>query len=503
MTHPSQPAATVPTTGDLIQSLARAAEWGAAYLASLGDRPVQSRIKPGDLLARLPESPPEQPPENPQLEWDAIYRDLEELILPSLTHWQSPSFFAFFPCNQSAPTIVAELLSAMLNVNGMNWATSPGVTELEIRTLDWMAHAMGLPACFRSDAPEGGGVIQSTASDATLVALLAARHRARRLHPDDLDVDTRLCVYTSTQAHSSVVKAAMIAGLARAPDDTRRLRLIAADSDLRMDPDALGRAMREDVERGLVPAFISATLGTTSSGAFDPLVPICDVADQAPRRPWVHVDAAWAGAALVCPEHREQMRPGLDRADSLCVNPHKWLLTNFDCDLMWTRCVGDLVGALSITPEYLRHESQLNGAVDFRDWQVPLGRRFRALKLWLLLRMFGIEGLRAHIRGGVRWAEELEGWVRADDRFEVAAPRSLSLLCVRLRAGDAPTRALLDRVNASGRAFLSHTTLPDGEGEARYVIRIAIGGTHTRREHVEGLWALLRDEADAVLRSTP
>ncbi|MFI4898122.1 MAG: pyridoxal phosphate-dependent decarboxylase family protein [Phycisphaerales bacterium JB059] len=503
MTDKSQPLPSVPPTGDLVESLTRAAEWGAAYLASLSQRPVQSRLEPGDLLDRLPATPPEHSPEHPQREWDAIYRDLDNLILPSLTHWQSPSFFAFFPCNQSAPTIVAELLSAILNVNGMNWATSPGVTELEIRTLDWMAHAMGLPDGFRSDAPDGGGVIQSTASDATLVALLAARQRARRLHPDDPDVDTRLCVYTSSQAHSSVVKAAMIAGLARAPDDDRRLRLIPTDPDLRMDVDALGRAMREDVDRGLLPAFIGATLGTTSSGAFDPLAPICDAADQAPVRPWVHVDAAWAGAALVCPELREPMRPGLERADSLCVNPHKWLLTNFDCDLMWTRSARDLVDALSITPEYLRHESQLAGAVDFRDWQVPLGRRFRSLKLWLLLRMFGIEGLRAHIRGGVRWAEELEGWVRADDRFEVAAPRSLSLLCVRLRAGDAPTKALLDRVNASGRAYLSHTTLPDGEGSARYVIRIAIGGTHTRREHVEGLWALLRDEADAVLRSTP
>ncbi len=481
----------------------RALDWGAAYLRGVGDRAVQTSARPGDLLARLPESPPVETPADPDAAWDAIFADLDELIVPGLTHWQSPSFFAFFPCNQSTPTIVAELLSAILNVNGMNWATGPAITELEIRMLDWMAQAMGLPACFASDADQGGGVIQSTASDATLVALLAARHRARRLHPDDDAIDSRLCVYTSTQAHSSVVKAAMIAGIARSPDDARRVRLVSTDAQLAMDPEALGAQIRADRGAGLVPAFVSATIGTTSSGAVDPLGAIARVIGAAPDRAWLHADAAWAGAAMVCPELRGPLGDGLEHADSLCVNPHKWLLTNFDCDLMWTRSRSDLIGALSITPEYLRHESQGAGAVDFRDWQVPLGRRFRALKLWFLLRRFGVEGLRTHIRRHVDWTQELEAWVGQDARFEIPVPRSLSLLCVRLRAGNDATRALLERVNASGRAYLSHTTLPLEGGEPVYVIRIAIGGTRTERSHVEALWALLRAEADAVLGSGP
>lgn len=493
------PNAPHPSTEELLRVGQRALEWGAAYLSEVEDRPVQSSVAPGALLEALPTSPPEQAPESPDAEWDGIFRDLEQLIEPGLTHWQSPSFFAFFPCNHSSPTIVAELLSAMLNVNGMNWATSPAVTELEIRMLDWMARAFGLPASFCSDSPSGGGVIQSTASDATLVALLAARHRARRIHASDDEVDAKLCVYTSTQAHSSVVKAAMIAGLARHPEDDRRVRLIGTDERHAMEAAALRESIRADRDAGLVPAFVSATIGTTSSGAIDPLDAIADTLGDGDDRAWLHADAAWAGAAMVCPELRGQLSPGLDRADSLCVNPHKWLLTNFDCDLMWTRSRADLIGALSITPEYLRHESQERGVVDYRDWQVPLGRRFRALKLWLLLRRYGVDGLRAHVRSGVSWAAQLEDWVRADARFEVAAPRALSLLCVRLRAGDDATQALLERVNASGRAFLSHTRLDTPGGEPRYVIRIAIGGTQTRREHVERLWSLLVSEADRVL----
>ena len=488
-----------PDADEFRRAARRALEWGIAYLDGLDDRPVQPRCEPGALLDTLPSTPPERAPDAPEQEWDAIFRDLDELITPALTHWQSPSFFAFFPCNHSAPAIIAELLSAMLNVNGMNWATAPALTELEIRMLDWMAHALALPDAFRSDSPEGGGVIQSTASDATLVALLAARHRARQRSPHDEQIDSKLCVYTSAQAHSSVVKSAMIAGLAHSPDDTRRVRQIRTDQHHAMCSAALRQAIDADRRAGLVPAFVCATLGTTSSGAVDPLPEIAGVIGQGDDRPWLHVDAAWAGAALVCPELHAHLAPGLDHADSLCVNPHKWLLTNFDCDLMWTRAKSHLIGALSIIPEYLRHESQQRGVTDFRDWQIPLGRRFRALKLWLLLRRFGVEGLRAHIRSHVRWASELESWVRADDRFELAAPRSLSLLCVRLRAGDDATRALLDRVNDSGPAYLSHTRLPDGDAGSRFVIRIAIGATRTKREHVQRLWSLLADEATRVL----
>ncbi len=505
---------------------ARTLEWAAAYIDSLADRPVQGRIRPGDLLEALPPSAPVQPPADPGAELDAILRDLDELIAPGLVHWQSPSFFGFFPCNHSAPAILASLVSAGLNVNGMNWATSPAATELETRVLDWMAEAMGLPACFRADADNdgqgGGGVIQSTASDATLVAMLAARERARRLardhNPDapPRDVVRReYRVLTSDQAHSSVTKAAMIAGIASGPDDRRHVHLIATDAAGRMDVAHLQSELAEMLENAASdpgeprPIFVCATLGTTATGAVDNLAQIADTLDDTSRRVtgspwdgWLHVDAAWAGAALVCPEHRA-MIDGLERADSVCVNPHKWLLTNFDCDLFWTRARRDLTGALSLTPEYLRNEASDAGAViDYRDWQVPLGRSFRSLKLWFVLRLIGLEGLRAHVRRHVALAQGLEARLRADDRFELAAPRSLSLVCFRLRAGEDATRALMDRVNASGRAFVSHARLPERGGGGLF-IRVAIGATLTGPEHVDALWTLLCAEAGAVLGSTP
>ncbi len=503
----------------------RVLEWAAAYLDSLADRPVRTPTAPGDLLADLPRRPPEHAPADAGAELDAILRDLDEKILPRLVHWQSPDFFAFFPCNHSPPAILASLVSSALNVNGMNWANSPAVTELETRVLDWMAGALGLPDAFRSDADNrglgGGGVIQSTASDATLVALLAARNRARRLAPAPRDhaalVREEFCLITSDQAHSSVTKAAMVAGIASGPDDDRHVRLVRTDPQGRMDTHELGRivgellAGRSGDPPAPAPIFVSATLGTTSTGAIDDVAAIRAALDRAalehtgsPWGGWLHVDAAWAGAALVCPEHRA-MGAGLAHADSICVNPHKWLLTNFDCDLFWTRSRRDVTDALSLTPEYLRNDASESGAViDYRDWQVPLGRSFRALKLWFVLRMYGLDALRAHIRRHVALAECLEARVLADERFDVPVPRSLSLVCLSLRAGDEATAALLEHVNASGRALVSHARLAArGDEAGRLVIRVAIGATLTSRAHVEALWTLLCAGTDAVLGSAP
>jgi len=481
-------------------------DWIFEYQGGLEAFPVLSEVAPGDTLARLPESPPEEGLGDSG--WSEVLADLDDVVAPGVTHWQSPRFFGYFPCNGSGPGVLAELVSAALNVQGMLWQTSPSCTELETRMLDWMAEAFGLPEAFRSTSASGGGVIQGTASEATLVALCASRRRVLREDPE-----ADLVAYASTQAHSSVVKAAMIAGLARDPEDGRHLRLIEPDDGLRLSCDGLAQAMREDLEAGRRPFYVCATMGTTSSGAVDPVDRIAEVVDDVWRsggrrgpRPWIHVDGAWAGAALVCPEFRGMAR-GLEHADSVCVNPHKWLLTNFDCDLFWTRDRQALIDALSVTPEYLRNPASDSGEViDYRDWQVPLGRRFRSLKLWFVVRHYGLRGLRAHVREHARLAELFEGWVREDARFEPAAKRSLSLVCFRLKASsgegsaeqDRLNRELLRRLNESGRVFLTHTVLPTPDGP-RVALRMSIGGTLTREAHVREAWGLIAQHADVVL----
>ncbi len=464
----------------------------ADYLTRVRDLPVSPPgLAPGDLARALPTLPPLLP--GGPHEWDSIFHDLDALILPALVHWQSPRFFAYFPCNASAPAILAEILSAGLNINGMLWATSPAATELESVMLDWFARALGLPDAFLNSSPSGGGVIQGTASEAALVALVAARARAlRRARLDPARDADHAVLYASEQAHSSIVKAAMIVGLASSPTDLARVRLIPTDHAQALRPDHLRDALRRDREAGLIPAMIVATLGSTATLAFDPLADLARArADLAPDA-WLHVDAAHAGAAFVCPEHRAALA-GVEHADSFCFNPHKWLLTNFDCDLFWTRDRRALIESLSITPEYLRNTASDSGEVtDYRDWQIPLGRRFRSLKLWFVLRHYGLEGLRAHIRAHVTLANTLADLIRTDARFELPFEPRLNLVALRHRAGDDATRALLARVNATGRALLSHAVVP-GLG---YVIRIAVGTPSTNLEDIRELAGLLRAHAD-------
>lgn len=486
----------------------------ADYWASLQSPhapPVLCPLKPGDVLASLPDRAPERGEP-----FDAVMADVQRLIVPGLTHWQHPSFFAYFPSNGSGPSVIGDLLSTGLGIQGMLWATSPACTELETRVTDWMCRALGLPNAFLAEpdnaaaqdgGKRGGGVIQGTASESTLVALLAARHRLRRVDPSAVPT-----VYCSHQAHSSVVKAAMIAGVVD-PDGTARVRQVATNADWSIDAGALREQIRADLAAGFTPAMVSATLGTTGVMAFDDLSAIAQAVDAtgSPYPVWLHADAAMGGAAFVCPEHRSPLA-GAERLDSLCFNPHKWLLTSFDCGLLWTRDRDALIGALSVTPEYLRNAASNAGAViDYRDWQVPLGRRFRSLKLWMVMRHYGLEGLRAHIRTHLASAAWLEAQVRADQRFELAAPRPACspLVCFRLR-GDASTpelaaelnernRSLMERLNASGKLYLSHTTLPDLDrppNPPRYVLRMAVGGTFTQRSHVEAAWRAIAGAAE-------
>lgn len=471
--------------------------WGEGYLRSLATRPVREAVSPGSILEQIPGEPPEHG--GGVDAWDAIIRDLDAVVAPGLVHWQHPGFFAYFSCNASAPAIAGELASATLNANGMLWATSPAATELEMRMTDWCARLFGLPEHFRFDAGlGGGGVIQATASEATLAALLAARTRAVRAGASR----DRVTVYTSTQAHSSVVKAAMVAGLADHPGDTSRVRTIGTDAGLRMDPAQLDRAVRADLGAGLAPALVVASLGTTSTGAFDPLGPIADAVARCGARPWLHVDAAWAGAALICPEFRA-FAAGLGHADSLCVNPHKWLLTNFDCDLFWVRDARALTDSMSITPAYLRDAHSEGGAVvDYRDWHVPLGRRLRALKLWFVIRHYGAEGLRAHIRRHVRMAETVEQVLRADPRFELPLARSLGLVCFRVAGADDRTPRLVEWVNARGRVLITPTSVPlEVGGPPRPVARISVGTTTTDDRAIATLLDELRSGVDAVVQS--
>ncbi len=452
-------------------------DWIARYMEEVEQFPVLARVEPGEIRARLPAA---APPEGES--WQTILQDLSDIVLPGVTHWQSPNFFAYFPANASPPAILGDLVSSGLGVQGMMWLTSPACTELETHVLDWLVDVLHLPERFRSTGT-GGGVIQDTASSATLCALLAARERTTGYAANDAGLDRHLTVYASTQVHSSMEKAVAIAGIGR-----RHLRLIETDAAYGMRPDHLATAMAIDRAAGLSPCFVCATLGTTSSTAIDPVPAIGAICRD--QDVWLHVDAALAGNAAVCPEFH-WLHEGLELADSYCFNPHKWLLTNFDCDCLYVADRAALINTLSVLPEYLRNRATESGAViDYRDWHVPLGRRFRALKLWFVIRHYGVEGLQRHIRSHVALAREFAAWVDADPDFEVVAPVRLNLVCFRHRAGDAANERLLQAVNASGKIFITHTKLG-----GQWVLRLAIGGTYTERRHVVHAWDVLRAAA--------
>lgn len=455
----------------------RLIDWVADYLENVEQYPVMSQVKPGDIRARLPAAPPlEGEP------FAAIFRDFEEIILPGITHWQSPNFFAYFPSNNSGPSILGELLAAGMGVQGMLWATSPACTELETHVLDWMVDLLGLPAAFKSSST-GGGVIQDSASSATLCAILAARERANGGQGNLRGLDGSLVAYCSTQAHSSVEKGVRIAGLG-----SNNLRFIDVDEHFAMRPELLDAAIAADRAAGRRPCFVCATVGTTSSTAIDPIAAIGRVCRR--HGVWLHVDGALAGTAAICPEFH-YLHEGFDQVDSYCFNPHKWMFTNFDCDCFFVADRGTLIRTLSVLPEYLRNQASESGAViDYRDWQVPLGRRFRSLKLWFVLRSFGVEGIRERIRRHIGLAREFAGWVADDPRFELAAPAPLALVCFRHRGGEAVNQQILDRLNASGRMCLSHTRLDE-----KLTLRLSIGQTNTERRHVEQAWQLICEAA--------
>ena len=420
-----------------------AVDWAADYLERVHELPVLAQVRPGEIGARLPKSPPEKPEP-----FSAVRRDLDEILLPGVTHWQHPRFFAYFSGSAAEPGIVAELLAATLNSVGFLWRTAPASTELELLVCDWAAQLLGLPSGWH-------GHIEDTASTSTLAALIAARH-----------ITGRNVVVASEHAHSAAEKAARMLGM--------EFRSVPTDEEFRMRADALELA---DV------AVVVATVGTTSVASVDPVPAIAERCATAGA--WLHVDAAYAGSAMVCPEHRWAFE-GVERADSLVVNAHKWLFTPMDCSLLWTSRPDEFRDAFSLVPEFLRTTDE--GAFNLSEYGPVLGRRFRSLKLWAILRCFGREGLQERIREAVRLAELFEGWVRDEPGWELCAPRRFSLVCFRKEGLDEENEALLERANASGELFISHTRL-----DGRYVLRLALGNVRTTEDDVRRAWDVLRD----------
>jgi aromatic-L-amino-acid decarboxylase len=450
-------------------------DWIAEYIEDIEQQRVTSTVQPGEVRAQLAEHPPATPDG-----FDAVMADTDRVVVPGLTHWQHPNFFAYFPSNSSYPAILGDLLTAGLGVQGMSWVTGPACTEIETLMVDWMHELLGLPEHFRSTSATGGGVIHGSASEATLASILAARWRITK---GDVNIDgdtSNLVAYATSQAHSSIEKGLRIAGIG-----SDRLRVVPHDENFAMRPDALAAMIAADRAAGLTPFWVCSAHGTTSSMAFDPSDDIAMITRR--EGLWLHVDGAMCGVAALVPEHR-WVNAGLEHADSYCTNPHKWMGINFDCDLFWTSDRTALLGALSILPEYLRSQAAESGAViDYRDWQVPLGRRFRSLKLWFHLRIDGVEPVKEMIREHVRLTQLLAQWVTEDERFEIVAPHPLNLLCLAVREGDAATDRLIEQANATGTVLFTRTVL-----DGRSVLRFSIGARATQERHVHAAWSLLQ-----------
>ncbi len=458
-------------------------DWMADYLENIEEFPVKSPAEPGDILKQLPGSPPVQGES-----FEEIFKDFNEVIIPGMTHWESPRFMAYFPANKSYPSILAEMLTATLGAQCMSWITSPAATELEERVMEWLRGMIGLPEAFT-------GVIQDTASTATLVALLMAREHVTgfKVNEEGFPSDRTFTLYCSTETHSSIEKDVKIAGYGRA-----NLRKVAVDSSFAMRPEELEKAIRRDLEKGFTPACVVATLGTTGSTAIDPLSDIADICAR--YEIFLHVDAAYAGTALLLPEMRSMIE-GIEKVDSFVFNPHKWMFTNFDCSAFFVRDEALLVKTFEIHPEYLKTPED-ERVKNYRDWGIQLGRRFRALKLWFVIREYGLEGLQQKIRCHLELAGDLKKVIENHEHFELLAPVTLNTLCFRYHPSNISDEIklnqlnskLLEMINRSGELFMTHTRLND-----TFTLRMVIGNTRVNREHVNRAWELIEDCASELI----
>uniref|UniRef100_A0A8D1D4I0 Aromatic-L-amino-acid decarboxylase n=2 Tax=Sus scrofa TaxID=9823 RepID=A0A8D1D4I0_PIG len=466
-------------------------DYMADYLEGIEGRQVYPDVQPGYLRPLIPATAPQEPDT-----FEDILQDVEKIIMPGVTHWHSPYFFAYFPTASSYPAMLADMLCGAIGCIGFSWAASPACTELETVMMDWLGKMLQLPEAFLAgEAGEGGGVIQGSASEATLVALLAARTKVtRRLQAASPGLTQgavleKLVAYASDQAHSSVERAGLIGGV--------KLKAIPSDGKFAMRASALQEALERDKAAGLIPFFVVATLGTTSCCSFDNLLevgPICHEEDI-----WLHVDAAYAGSAFICPEFRHLLN-GVEFADSFNFNPHKWLLVNFDCSAMWVKRRTDLTGAFKLDPVYLKHSHQGSGECWpqglrlLPHWQLPLGRRFRSLKMWFVFRMYGVKGLQAYIRKHVQLSHEFEAFVLQDPRFEVCAEVTLGLVCFRLKGSDGLNEALLERINSARKIHLVPCRL-----RGQFVLRFAICSRKVESGHVRLAWEHIRGLAAELL----
>tara|TARA_B100001939_G_C16942985_1_gene619056 strand:+ start:1377 stop:2810 length:1434 start_codon:yes stop_codon:yes gene_type:complete len=453
-------------------------DWMADYLENIEAYPVKAPVKPGEVATKLPSAAPETGEA-----MEDIFRDFQDIILPGMTHWQHPGFMAYFPANASPPSVLAEMLTATLAAQCMSWQTSPAATELETRMLDWLRQITGLPDGFH-------GSIQDTASSAMLSAFLCARERLHNFTTNHtgLSVTGQHTCYASAEVHSSTDKGIRIAGLG-----SGNLRKISVDETFAMIPEELEHAIESDLNAGCLPTCVVATLGSTSVSAIDPLRPIGEICRK--YGIWLHVDAAWAGSALVLPEYR-WMIDGIEFVDSFVFNPHKWLLTQFDCSAFYVRDRETLVRTFEILPEYLKTREG-DQVINYRDWGVPLGRRFRALKLWFVLRAYGVEGLQAHIRRHIDFCQQLAQKMKQEKDFEIVAPHPLALLCFRYNPGGLTDEALdrlnaqlLEDINDSGRLYLTQTRV-----QGRYVLRFVSGSPYTEQRHIDDSWRLIQEKA--------
>lgn len=457
-------------------------DWIADYLDEVENYPVKSQVQPGDVFNSLPDFAPTE-----SEEMDQIIHDFKTKVLPGITHWQSPNFFAYFPANSSYPSVLAEMLTATLGAQCMIWETSPAAAELEEKMMIWLKGITGIPSCW-------SGVIQDTASTATLAAILTARERCANFESNKSGPEefNGLRVYCSTETHSSIEKAVKIAGLG-----SSNLVKVKVDKDFRMDFVALRQAIESDIEDGLTPACVIATLGTTSCTAIDPLSEIAKITSRYDI--WLHIDAAFAGTALFLPEYRSMIE-GIEHADSFVFNPHKWMFTNFDCSAYFVKDPELLIRTFEILPEYLKTSTR--GKVnDYRDWGVPLGRRFRALKLWFVIRSFGVDGIRNKVAEHIRLANWLKGRVLEDNRFELLAPVTMNVVCFRVHplgiAGieelNRLNEKLLNQLNGTGKIYITHTKL-----NGCFTLRMVIAQTYVEQRHVEAAWEQIRKMADEV-----
>ena len=444
-------------------------DWLADYYEHVEEYPVLSQVEPGDIRSKLPEKAP-----NTGRAHDEILNDMN-ILMPGITHWQSPNFHAFFPCATSGPAILGDLISTGLGVNGMSWATSPACTELETHILDWLVDMMDLPVKFKSNS-KGGGVIQDTASSASLVALLCSREKASNGRTNENGSNGEFIAYTSSQAHSSIEKAVKIAGIGK-----NNMRMVDVDQNFSMDSSHLRQLIEKDISNGLKPIFVCATVGTTSSTAIDPVNEIGKICKEFGI--WLHVDAAMAGPAALCKEYRF-INDGLNYADSYNFNPHKWMLTSFDCSIFYVADRSQLINTMSILPEYLKNKTSTSESVfDLRDWGIPLGRRFRALKLWHVINYYGVSGLQEFIRTHMENTKILRSWIEMEKDFEIVTPTPLTLICFRHTKGNNFTEKLLNTINESGKAYMTHTKLNN-----QYIIRFSVGQTSTTIDHLKETW---------------